>query len=73
MLDWTLVLAGAFGAGLIDAMVGGGGLIQLPTLLATQPGTAPAYLLGTSKFAGVFGTSVLSGAMRARYRCLGRW
>jgi uncharacterized membrane protein YfcA len=56
MLDWTLVLAGAFGAGLIDAMVGGGGLIQLPTLLATQPGTAPAYLLGTSKFAGVFGT-----------------
>ena len=52
MIDWALVLAGAFGAGLIDAMVGGGGLIQLPTLLATQPGTAPAYLLGTSKFAG---------------------
>ena len=56
MLDWVLVLAGAFGAGLIDAMVGGGGLIQLPTLLATHPGTPPAYLLGTSKFAGVFGT-----------------
>lgn len=56
MGDWLLVLAGAFGAGLVDAMVGGGGLIQLPTLLATQPQIPPATLLGTSKFAGVFGT-----------------
>lgn len=56
MSDWVFVLAGAFGAGLVDAMVGGGGLIQLPTLLATQPQIPPATLLGTSKFAGVFGT-----------------
>jgi uncharacterized protein len=56
MIDWVLVLAGAFGAGLLDAMVGGGGLVQLPTLLATHPQVPPATLLGTSKFAGVFGT-----------------
>lgn len=56
MSDWLLVLAGAFAAGLMDAMVGGGGLVQLPTLLATQPHLPPATLLGTSKFAGIFGT-----------------
>jgi uncharacterized membrane protein YfcA len=56
MIDLVLVLAAAFAAGLIDAMVGGGGLIQLPTLLATQPHLPPAFLLGTSKFSGLFGT-----------------
>lgn len=61
MLDTALVLAAAFLAGLVDAMVGGGGLIQLPALFATHPTTPPALLLGTSKFAGVFGTL---GALR---------
>ena len=37
-------------------MVGGGGLIQIPALFAVYPGVAPATLLGTSKFAGLFGT-----------------
>ncbi len=54
-LLWV-VLAAAFAAGLIDAMVGGGGLIQIPALFAVYPGVAPAALLGTSKFAGLFGT-----------------
>lgn len=51
------VLAAAFGAGLIDSMVGGGGLIQVPALFGVYPQVAPAYLLGTSKFAGIFGTA----------------
>jgi uncharacterized membrane protein YfcA len=51
------VLGAAFVAGLVDAMVGGGGLVQLPTLLATFPTTSPPVLLGTSKLAGVFGTA----------------
>lgn len=38
-------------------MVGGGGLIQLPALFSAYHTTAPAVLLGTSKFAGVFGTT----------------
>ncbi|HEY5807047.1 MAG TPA: TSUP family transporter [Povalibacter sp.] len=53
----ALVCAAAFSAGLIDAMVGGGGLIQLPALFGVYPNVAPPYLLGTSKFAGIFGTA----------------
>src|SRR3954469_8512670 len=56
-LDIAMVLLAAFGAGCIDAMVGGGGLIQLPALFAVFPNSAPPFLLGTSKFAGIFGTA----------------
>lgn len=55
-VDLLLVLVAAFAAGLIDAMVGGGGLIQIPALFAVYPTVPPAALLGTSKFAGLFGT-----------------
>lgn len=47
----------AFAAGLIDAAVGGGGLIQLPALLNLFPQTPPATLYGTNKVAAVCGTS----------------
>lgn len=43
-------------------MVGGGGLIQLPALFGVYPQLPPPLLLGTSKFAGIFGT--LSAVMR---------
>ncbi len=56
-LEILLVLITAFGAGCIDAIVGGGGLIQTPALFSIYPETAPATLLGTNKFASVFGTS----------------
>ncbi len=56
-LDIVLVLIAAFTAGLIDAMVGGGGLIQVPALFGVFPNASPPALLGTSKFAGFFGTS----------------
>lgn len=56
-VDLVLVLIAAFGAGLIDAMVGGGGLVQLPALFAFYPNVAPPALLGTNKFAGIFGTA----------------
>ena len=52
-----LVLAAAFGAGVIDAMAGGGGLVQLPALFAVYPNTPPATLLGTGKLAGLAGTT----------------
>ncbi len=54
--EFLLVIVAAFGAGLVDAMVGGGGLIQLPALFAGFPVTPPAVLLGTNKFASIFGT-----------------
>jgi len=53
--DLLLVLVAAFAAGLVDSMVGGGGLIQIPALFAVYPSVPPATLLGTSKFAGLFG------------------
>jgi uncharacterized membrane protein YfcA len=60
-MDFDPVLAGllgaAFMAGGIDAIVGGGGLIQLPALFSALPTTAPSTLLGTSKLAGFAGTA----------------
>ncbi|MDO5500417.1 MAG: TSUP family transporter [Propionibacteriaceae bacterium] len=51
-----LVLA-AFVAGWVDAVVGGGGLIQLPALLIGLPADTPtAPVLGTNKIAAVAGT-----------------
>jgi uncharacterized membrane protein YfcA len=44
-------------AGLVDAIVGGGGLVLLPALFATFPQAPPATLFGTNKSASVWGTS----------------
>ncbi|WP_202903047.1 sulfite exporter TauE/SafE family protein, partial [Xanthomonas cannabis] len=54
-LPWLLCIA--FVAGLVDAAVGGGGLIQLPGLFATLPQQAPSLILGTNKFSAMFGTA----------------
>jgi len=61
-MDLAIVLVAAFAAGLIDSMVGGGGLIQVPALFSVYATIAPPYLLGTSKFAGILGTG--SAVMR---------
>ncbi|TXH04898.1 MAG: sulfite exporter TauE/SafE family protein [Nevskiaceae bacterium] len=50
----------AFAAGFIDSAVGGGGLIQVPALFVLMPQIAPATLLGTNKFASVWGTAAAS-------------
>jgi hypothetical protein len=50
-------LVAAFGAGVIDAMAGGGGLVQLPALFAAFPSTPHTTLLGTGKLAGFAGTT----------------
>jgi len=51
-----LCLAAAL-AGAVDAVVGGGGLIQLPALLLVGPGGQPLYALATNKVAAVVGTA----------------
>ena len=58
-MDTLLALCGfAFLAGFIDAVVGGGGLIQLPALLLLLPHAIPyASVAGTNKMASFFGTS----------------
>jgi uncharacterized membrane protein YfcA len=62
-----LVLA-ALSAGFVDAVVGGGGLIQLPALLLGLPGATPVQLLATNKLAGACGTSVSSVTYYRRVR-----
>jgi uncharacterized membrane protein YfcA len=57
-MDFLILGGAAFLAGLVDAVVGGGGLIQVPALFSVMQGTAPATLLGTNKLASIWGTSV---------------
>jgi len=57
----ALLVAAAFAAGWVDAVVGGGGLIQLPALLLALPAaTAPAAILATNKLASICGTTTSS-------------
>lgn len=48
----------AFLAGFVDAMVGGGGLIQLPAFFILMPQYSLVQTLATNKTASFFGTSV---------------
>ncbi len=61
--DWYLLIPAAFFAGMVDAVVGGGGLIQIPALLAQFPQTAIPTLFGTNKLSSIAGT----GAALWRY------
>jgi len=55
--NYVILCIGAFVAGLVDAVVGGGGLVLIPTLFSVFPNMAPATLFGTNKVASVMGTS----------------
>lgn len=55
LLTLSLLLLAAFAAGWVDAVVGGGGMIQLPALLMV-PGLTPVQALATNKVGSVFGT-----------------
>ncbi|GAA4070623.1 sulfite exporter TauE/SafE family protein [Nonomuraea soli] len=52
-----LLLAVALAAGWVDAVVGGGGLVQLPALLLAFPVAPPATLLATDKLSSISGTT----------------
>lgn len=64
----------SFVAGFIDAVVGGGGLIQLPALLISLPTTPLPTLFGTNKIAALAGTSIsavqYSKAIKFNYKLL---
>jgi uncharacterized membrane protein YfcA len=55
-------------AGFVDSIVGGGGLIFLPTLFALYPTANPADLLGTNKSASVWGTTFAAWQYSRRVR-----
>lgn len=61
-MEFAFLAAAAFLAGMIDAVAGGGGLVQIPALFSTYPNMAPATLIGTTKVASMAGTS--NAAMR---------
>jgi uncharacterized protein len=64
----AFVIAAAFLAGWIDAVVGGGGLVQLPALVIAFPHAAPLQLLATNKLSSVCGTSVAAVTFYRRVR-----
>ena len=66
----TVILLGlaAGSAGFVDAVVGGGGLIQLPALLLGLPGYAPVHVLATNKLASICGTTTSAATYYRRVR-----
>ena len=58
MTEVVALCAFAFLAGLVDAVAGGGGLIQVPALFAVFPSLPPSILLGTNKFSAITGTTI---------------
>ena len=64
----TLLGMAGLSAGFVDAVVGGGGLIQLPALLVGLPSAAPVQILATNKLAGICGTTVSSATYYRRIR-----
>ncbi len=68
MLDISILCSLAFCAGLIDAVVGGGGLIQIPALLNVFPTAPAATIFGTNKIASVCGTSLAARSYMGRVR-----
>ena len=55
-------------AGFVDAIAGGGGLIQLPALLIGLPQSATVQVLGTNKLSSIFGTSAAAVLYRRRVK-----
>jgi len=70
-MDLALLAGMAFTAGLVDAVVGGGGLIQIPALFTVLPQAMPATIFGTNKLAAIFGTA--SAAWRYARRIQVPW
>jgi uncharacterized protein len=56
--DTLIVCIAALAAGFIDAVVGGGGLVQTPILFMVFPNLPVASLLGTTKLPSFSGTAV---------------
>ncbi len=57
-IELIILCFAALIAGFIDAIVGGGGLVQTPATLITLPQFPVATLLGTTKIPSFFGTSI---------------
>ena len=70
-VEMIVLCIAALAAGFIDAIVGGGGLIQTPAILITLPQHPVATLLGTTKIPSLSGTS--SAALQYARRVKLQW
>ena len=57
-IDILLLCIAAFCAGFVDAIVGGGGLIQLPAALVILPQFPVASVIGSLKIPAFSGTAI---------------
>ncbi len=57
-MELPFLCGAAFLAGFVDAVAGGGGLIQLPALLLVLPQQTIPMLFGTNKMSSICGTAV---------------
>ncbi len=58
ILDLIFLCSAAFAAGFVDAVVGGGGLIQIPVALIVLPQYPVATVIGTTKIPSFCGTGM---------------
>lgn len=64
----VLLILAALAAGFVDAVVGGGGLIQLPAMLIALPGASVVQVAATNKLASFCGTSISAATYFRRIR-----
>ncbi|MGC3962637.1 MAG: TSUP family transporter [Rhodocyclaceae bacterium] len=67
-MEFLILGAGAFLAGLVDAVVGGGGLIQLPLMLAVLPQVPIPIIFGTNKVSSIAGTASAAWAYSSKIK-----
>ena len=66
--QWIFLALAAGMAGFVDAIAGGGGLIQLPALLIGLSNKPIPMILGTNKVPAIFGTSFSAAAYFKRVK-----
>ncbi|HAN70545.1 MAG TPA: hypothetical protein DCQ36_03015, partial [Actinobacteria bacterium] len=63
-----LLVVVAVAAGWIDAVAGGGGMLQLPALLLSLPEATPVQALATNKTSSIAGTAAATATYSRRVR-----
>ena len=71
-INLVLLALAMFFAGFVDAIAGGGGLIQTPAMLLSLPDKDPVSVVATSKLAAFFGTSAAAVKYRKHIKTDGR-
>lgn len=65
-IQLVVIVVGAFIGGLMDAAVGGGGVIQIPAFMTAYPQLHPSNVLSTNKAASVIGTAYAGYKLRKK-------